>query len=70
MLFVNSILERIRQSPPLDRQSKIFWKKIKINVGPFHCESLIAFQQQHSFHVQLGQSLGDLLSLHSFGVQP
>ncbi len=31
---------------------------------------LIAFQQQHSFHVQLGHSLVDLLSLHSEGKQP
>jgi hypothetical protein len=30
----------------------------------------MAYQQQHSFLVQLGQSRGDLQFLHSCGVQP
>jgi hypothetical protein len=31
--------------------------------------SLIVFQQQHSFKLQLGQCPGDELILHSLGVQ-
>ncbi len=33
-------------------------------------QELIASQQQHSSHEQLGQSFADLLFLHSSGRQP
>jgi len=35
-----------------------------------YLQELIAFQQQHSFHEQLGHSFADGLILHSSGRQP
>ena len=40
-----------------------------LNDYNLHYDLLIVFQQQHSSHVQLGQSFGAFDSLHSCGVQ-